>query len=78
MFFGFFEENSQLVFEDQKDVPGWSGWLCLSTKKAPPSFPSKVEYMRPIHYPATENATIEEVLRRSKNPVKKRNKSILS
>ena len=52
--------------EDRKAIPGWSGWLSLSTNKNPPEFPSKVSYMRPIHHPATENATIQEVLKRSK------------
>ena len=57
--------------EDGKHTPRWSGWLSLSTHTNPPEFPSKVSYMRPIHHPATENATIQEVLKRSKEASQK-------
>ena len=37
----------------------------LETSVQPPQFLSVVEYMRPIHYHATENATIQEAIRQS-------------
>ena len=47
-------------------VSAWGGWLLLTNKKEAPEFPSSVEYMRPIHHTATENSTIQEILRQSK------------
>lgn len=46
-------------------IPGWRGWLHLTTDKQAQEFTSVVEYLRPIHHPATENATIQEALNRS-------------
>ncbi|GFO43347.1 hypothetical protein PoB_006985200 [Plakobranchus ocellatus] len=45
-------------------VPDWFGWLS-KTEINVSNLSSVVEYLRPIHKPATENATIQEVMKRS-------------
>lgn len=46
-------------------VPYWNGWLALTSKKLLSEHPSVVEYLRPIHNAATENSTIQELLKLS-------------
>ena len=70
MFYGFSEERSQF-FRTVKMYLGGVDGCAYQLRKLLQCFPSKVEYMRPIHHPATENATIQEVLRSSQEASQK-------
>ena len=63
--------HREIAEESNKRVPGWRGWLSLVTSVQPPQYPSVVEYMRPIHHPATENATVQEAIRQSQDASQK-------
>ena len=53
--------HREIAEESNKRVPGWRGWLSLVTSVQPPQYPSVVEYMRPIHHPATDNTSLSLV-----------------
>lgn len=54
----------RVLTKHDRPIPNWFGWLYITSCQSAIK-PSSVEYLRPIHSPATKKCTIQEVLKRS-------------
>ena len=56
--------------KEEQIVPEWNGWLSLTTQKAHQR-QSTVEFLPPINFPITNNATVQKILTTSQQLSKK-------
>ena len=69
---------ARLYKSDEQSVPGWAGWLSLTGKSeyVGACAQSTVDYMVPIHRSITDNATVQQILRLSKQATKEMEQKI--